>query len=121
MVGNIDFLIGIIFIKETKNNIYVNLSSGEGRLLLNISSGNVGMRGSNRRTTVAGKYLGKRLGDEAESCGLKFIKLRIYGPVNNIVQSVVKGFTTYALNVIEIEQVRGIPHNGVRAKKQRRL
>jgi len=112
---------GRLFIKETKNNIFVNLSDIKGKVFVTYSAGNIGMQGSNRRTAFAGKFLGKKLGNEAFFRGITSVRVAICGPVNHIVKSVVQGILSYRISVIEVEQLKGRAHNGVRKRKKRRL
>ena len=121
-MGNLEKkIIGRLYIKETKNNIFVNLSDLTGKIIVTYSAGNIGMHGSNRRTAFAGKFLGKKLGKEALFRNIHTVRLSICGPVNHIVKSVVQGILSYRVDIIEVEQLKGRAHNGVRKRKQRRL
>jgi small subunit ribosomal protein S11 len=112
---------GCIIIRETKNNIFINLNGVDGKLLVTYSGGSLGFKGSNRGTSFASKLIGRRVGKDAHFFGVKTIILKVKGPINQLVKSAIQGLLSFDLEILQIEQVKGPAHNGVRLCKKRRL
>lgn len=113
-----------VSIIETKNNIFVNISTRQKKLVFQASGGMLQLRGKKRRTPLAGELLGKLLMERLQKLKVRQVGFSVHGPFNNIVRSVFRGIMINKKRNMKfrfVESAKGIAHNGVRLKKQRRL
>lgn len=105
------------------NNIHVAVSSPPGRLLFKLSSGSVGLEGSAKTAPKAVPLvldaLKARLPGEAAS-GEKGVRIEFRG-ISSTRGQVVSGLRRLGLRILEVSDSTGIPFNGCRPKKSRRL
>lgn len=105
------------------NNIHIAVSSPPGQLLFKLSSGSVGLKGSGKTAAKAVPLvldaLKAKLPEEAAS-GDKGVRVEFRGISSNRGQ-VVSGLRRLGLRILEVSDSTGIPFNGCRPKKSRRL
>ena len=105
------------------NNIHVAVSSPPGRLLFKLTSGSVGLEGSAKTAPKAVPLvldaLKARLPEEAAS-GEKGVRVEFRG-ISSTRGQVVSGLRRLGLRILEVSDSTGIPFNGCRPKKSRRL
>ncbi len=120
MVNNMNKM-QYIYIIETYNNIFVNLLDEKHKLIIQFSGGNLGMKGSKKQTPLVGELLGKKIGKELVNRQFFNIAIKVKGSFSSIIRSFFRGVLLYKIKIMYIEEIKGISHNGVRKKKQRRL
>jgi len=117
-------------LKKKKNNFIINVleikGSGKSFVLFNKTCGSLpGIRGSKKYTTVALESLGKEIFMKLFKKGHKFmdIELILTFKIDKFVRSFVRGLILYGKNYIRIFLKLEIiyTHNGIRARKQRRV
>jgi small subunit ribosomal protein S11 len=105
------------------NNIHIAVSSPPGRLLFKLSSGSVGLKGSAKTASKAVPLvldaLKAKLPEEAAS-GEKGVRVEFRG-ISSSRGQVVSGLRRLGLRILEVSDSTGIPFNGCRPKKSRRL
>ena len=105
------------------NNIHIAVSSPPGRLLLKLSSGSVGLAGSAKTAPKAVPLvldaLKAKLPGEAAN-GEKGVRIEFRG-ISSSRGQVVSGLRRLGLRILEVSDSTGIPFNGCRPKKSRRL
>ncbi len=111
----------ICYINKTKNNVFLTLTDLEGKVILQFSGGNIGMKGPKRDTPNTAELLGRKFGSEMLLLGYKRCILRVNGPFNNFVKSAVRGIQFYKIRIMEVQQIKCVSHNGIRKKKPRRM
>jgi len=110
-----------ICIIETNNNIFVNFSHYTKGLVCQYSGGSVGMLGPKRKTPLSGELIGKKIALEASDRGIRRMDITVKGTFSGVVRGVLRGLSSKKLLFGRMAEIKGISHNGVRQRKQRRL
>ena len=111
---------GIAFIKATFNNTVITLTDKFGNAISWASAGVLGFKGSKKSTPFAAQIAAERAGTKAQEYGLKDISVKVKGPGPGR-ESALRALNAIGLNVVSIEDVTPLPHNGCRPPKQRRV
>ncbi|CAI8016481.1 30S ribosomal protein S11 [Geodia barretti] len=110
----------IMHIKATHNNTIVTLSDAGGRVLAWTSAGAVGFKGARRGTNFAGQEAGAEAARKALKLGFKSFQVKLKGTGPGRKPSL-KGLEMGGINIITLQDVTPVPHNGCRPRKARRL
>lgn len=111
---------GIAHIHSTFNNTVVTITEVNGEVLCWKSAGTNGFKGTKKGTPFAAQTAAESAGLEAMKHGVKTVDVRIKG-LGSGREAAVRSLQAAGLNVASIEDVTPMPHNGVRARKQRRV
>jgi small subunit ribosomal protein S11 len=111
---------GKVFITATFNNTLVTLTDKEGNTLFWGSSGLVGFKGARKATPYAATTAVEAVARKAQEQGLRSVEVFIKGPGAGR-DAALRALKAVGLNITLIADVTSIPHNGVRAKKKRRV
>jgi small subunit ribosomal protein S11 len=112
---------GCVYIKATFNNTIISISDGLGNVLSWATSGGSGYRGSRKSTPFAAGEASKKAALKVISeWGLKTVDVKVKGPGPGR-EAAIRSLTSVGLKVTSIADVTGIPHNGCRAEKERRV
>jgi small subunit ribosomal protein S11 len=112
--------IGKVFITATFNNTLVTITDTSGNTLCWGSSGLAGFKGARKSTPYAATTAVETVARKAQGMGLKEVEVFIKGPGPGR-DAALRGLKAVGLNITLIADVTPIPHNGVRAKKKRRV
>ena len=110
---------GILNIESTYNNTKLALADMKGNTLATSSSGSLGFKGAKKGTPFAAAKVGETLGDKARDFGIKEVKVVVKG-VGSGRESAIRGFISKGINLITIQDMTPVPHNGPKAPKPRR-
>ena len=111
---------GVAHIHATFNNTIITITDRSGNTLAWATAGGSGFRGSRKSTPFAAQIAAERAGTKAQEYGLKDISVKVKGPGPGR-ESALRALNAIGLNVISIEDVTPLPHNGCRPPKQRRV
>jgi len=111
---------GIAHVMSSFNNTIITISDEQGGTLAWSSSGSKGFKGSRKSTPFAAQVAAEDAGNKAKEYGLKNLKIKVSGPGSGR-ESALRSLQSIGYNIISIKDVTPIPHNGCRAKKQRRV
>lgn len=112
---------GIAHINSSFNNTIITITDRQGNTLAWATAGGSGFRGSRKSTPFAAQVAAEKAGSfVVENFGLKNILVLVQGPGPGR-ESSVRSLMAAGLHVVEIRDVTGIPHNGCRASKKRRV
>ena len=111
---------GILHIQATFNNTKLLLSDVAGNAVMSSSSGALGFKGAKKGTPFAAAKVGDVLGEKAQLMGLKEVDVIMRG-VGSGRESSLRAFSAKGIGVSTIRDATPMPHNGVRAKKPRRV
>jgi small subunit ribosomal protein S11 len=107
-------------IKATFNNTTVTITDQNGDVLVSMSAGNVGFKGSRKSTPFAAQVAAETAGRAAQEQGIKNLDVRIKGPGPGR-ESSVRALASLGIRINSISDVTPIPHNGCRPQKRRRI
>jgi small subunit ribosomal protein S11 len=111
---------GVLYVQSTYNNTKVVLTDKKGNVYGFSSSGALGFKGAKKGTPFAAAKVGETLAVKAGLLGLKEVDVVIKG-VGSGRESAVRGFISKGVVVSSIKDATPVPHNGVKAKKPRRV
>ena len=77
-------------------------------------------RGAKKSTPYASQVVASTVMEEAVKYGLKQVKILVKGPGYGR-ESAIRSVAKSGVKVLSIEDVTGIPHNGCRPRKVRRI
>jgi small subunit ribosomal protein S11 len=116
-----NIITGCVYIKATFNNTIISISDGLGNVLSWATSGGSGYRGSRKSTPFAAGEASKRAALKVvNEWGLKSVDVQVKGPGPGR-EAAIRSLTNIGLKITSIADVTGIPHNGCRAEKERRV
>lgn len=112
---------GIVHIHASFNNTIVMFTDRQGNALCWASAGNSGFKGSRKSTPFAAQVTSEKVGKRArEEFSMKTITVYVNGP-GPARESAVRALIALDYKILEITDVTGIPHNGCRSPKRRRV
>lgn len=111
---------GQMHIQATFNNTIVSFTDKAGNVLTASSAGATGFRGSKKGTAYAAQIAAEKAAEAAKSnYGLKSVDVFVNG-IGQGRDSAIRALNTFEISVESIKDVTGVPHGGVRPRKERR-
>lgn len=111
---------GIAHIHASFNNTIITITDRQGNALFSATAGGSGFRGSRKSTPFAATVAARRAGETVMSeYGLKNLEVRVNGPGPG--RESFRALHEVGFKITNITDVTGIPHNGCRPPKKRRV
>ena len=111
---------GQAHIKCSFNNIIISITNEKGQVISWSSAGKMGFRGSKKNTPFAAQKATEDAVKTAYELGLRKVDIFIKGPGAGR-DSSIRSIQNAGLDVISINDVTPLPHNGCRPPKRRRV
>lgn len=111
---------GIVHVHASFNNTIVTFTDRQGNALCWATSGGSGFRGSRKSTPYAAQIATERAAAVAKEYGMKSVAVFIHGPGPGR-ESTIRELISQDFKIVEITDVTGIPHNGCKPPKKRRV
>ena len=111
---------GQAHIQASFNNTIVTLTDTQGNALSWASAGGLGFRGSRKSTPYAAQMAAETATNAALIHGLKSVDVFVKGPGSGR-EAAVRALQASGLEVLSIQDVTPVPHNGCRPPKRRRV
>ena len=111
---------GQVHIQATFNNTIVSITDERGNLLSWSSAGASGFKGSRKSTPYAAQIASEKAATAAKDFGLVKVEVFVRG-VGSGRESAIRALQAAGIAVSSIKDVTGIPHNGCRPRKARRV
>lgn len=112
---------GIVHIQASFNNTIVTITDVQGNSVSWSSAASCGYRGSRKSTPyAAGEAATKAAIAAIENYGMKNVHVRVKGPGPGR-ESAIRSLHTAGLKILSITDATGIPFNGCRDPKKRRV
>lgn len=112
---------GIAHIYASFNNTIVTITDVQGNAVAWASAANCGYRGSRKSTPYAAGEAAQKAGQVVvDTYGMKKVHVRVKGPGSGR-ESAIRALNAAGLKIDSITDVTGIPFNGCRAPKKRRV
>ena len=111
---------GQAHIKCSFNNIIISITNEKGQVISWSSAGIMGFRGSKKNTPFAAQKATEDAVKTAYELGLRKVDIFIKGPGAGR-DSAIRSIQNAGLDVISINDVTPLPHNGCRPPKRRRV
>lgn len=111
---------GQAHIQATFNNIIISLTNNSGQVVSWSSAGKMGFKGSKKNTPYAAQTAAQDCGKTAYDLGMRKVDVFVKGPGSGR-ESAIRTLQTAGLEVVSIQDITPIPHNGCRPPKRRRI
>lgn len=112
---------GIAHIQASFNNTIVTITDVQGNTLAWSSAASCGYRGSRKSTPFAAGEAATRVAQLVmENFGMKAVHVRVKDPGPGR-ESAIRSLNAAGLKILSITDATGIPHNGCRDPKKRRV
>ena len=112
---------GVVHINSSFNNTLITVTDRQGNTLTWATAGVAGFKGSRKSTPFAAQVAGERVGTIArDEYGMKTLIVFIKGPGPGR-ESALRAFIALGFKIVEISDATGLPHNGCRPRKRRRV
>ncbi len=111
---------GQVHIQSTFNNTIISITDTDGNLVSWSSAGSAGFKGSRKSTPYAAQMAAEQAATVAKDMGLAKVEVFVRG-VGSGRESAIRALSTVGIAVSTIKDVTGIPHNGCRPRKARRV
>lgn len=111
---------GKAFIQSTFNNTVITITDLKGNVISWGSPGTAGFKGSRKGTPYAAQLAAQGAAAKAKEHGLRQVEVFVKGPGSGR-EAAIRALQASGINVISINDVTPIPHNGCRARKRRRV
>jgi small subunit ribosomal protein S11 len=111
---------GQAHIKCSFNNIIISITNETGQVISWSSAGKMGFRGSKKNTPFAAQIATEDAVKSAYELGLRKVDIFIKGPGAGR-DSAIRSIQNAGLDVMSINDVTPLPHNGCRPPKRRRV
>lgn len=112
---------GIAHVYSSFNNTIVTITDVQGNAIAWTSAANCGFRGSRKSTPYAAGEAAQKAGAAVvENFGMKSVHVCVRGPGPGR-ESAIRALNSAGLKILSITDVTGVPFNGCRAPKKRRV
>lgn len=110
----------VAHINSTFNNTIVTIADAQGNAIAWSSAGQQGFKGSRKGTPFAAQLAAEAAGRGARDNGVKVLDVLLKGAGAGR-ESALRALQSLGFEILAIRDVTGIPHNGCRQKKRRRV
>ena len=111
---------GVAHVNSTFNNTLVTIADTHGNTVSWSTCGLKGFKGSRKSTPYAAQMAADDAARKAVERGMKSVDVLVMGPGSGR-ESALRAFNAAGLVVTSIKDITGVPHNGCRARKRRRV
>lgn len=119
--AKVSILSGKVYIHASFNNTLVYVTDLDGNALSWATAGGMGFKGSRKSTPYAAQQAATKAAQAArENYGMRTVEIFIRGPGTGR-EAAARAVSNCFDKVTSIFDVTGIPHNGCRAEKERRV
>lgn len=102
------------------NNIIISLTNKAGQVISWSSAGKMGFRGSKKNTPYAAQMAAADAAKAAMEAGLRKVDVYVKGPGAGR-EGAIRSLSNSGLEVVVINDITPLPHNGCRPPKKRRV
>ena len=111
---------GLAHISVSYNNTKISVSDLDGNVIAWSSAGRLGFKGTKKSTPYAANLVAKDCIERTRNFNLTNIRIVVHG-IGPARESAIRGLAATGLNILSIMDETPIAHNGVKAKKPRRV
>ena len=111
---------GVAHVNSTFNNTMITITDAQGNTVAWSSAGAQGFKGSRKSTPFAAQVAAEDAGKKAQEHGMRTLEVEVRGPGSGR-ESALRALQSVGFTITSIRDVTSVPHNGCRARKQRRV
>ncbi len=112
--------VGVMHVHATFNNTIITIADENGNSLAWASSGASGFKGSRKSTPYAAQVAAEKVANAAKDMGMQRVSVEVRG-IGSGRESAIRALSAVGITVASIKDVTGVPHNGCRPRKPRRV
>jgi small subunit ribosomal protein S11 len=111
---------GHAYVKTSFNNTFVTITDRDGNVIVWESAGTAGFKGSRKSTPFAAQVTADSCARKGMENGLQKVEVFVRGPGSGR-ETAVRALQAAGLEIVSVKDVTPQAHNGVRARKRRRV
>lgn len=111
---------GVVHIQSTYNNTIITISNFKGRVISSRSAGCCNFKGARKSTPFAAKTAAETAARHSIGQGLTKARVFVKGPGPGR-ETAIRGVIEAGLKITVIRDITGVPYNGCRPPKKRRV
>ena len=111
---------GIAYVYSTFNNTIISIADESGNVVSWSSAGAKGFKGSRKSTPYAAQVAADDAGAKAFEQGLRTLTVQVKGPGSGR-ETAIRSIEGTGLEILSIQDITSVPHNGCRPRKRRRV
>lgn len=111
---------GVVHIQSTFNNTIVTITNLTGDTISWASAGSSGFKGARKSTPFAAQTAAEKAALEALSNGMKSVEILVKGQGSGR-ETAIRAIEGAGFEIIAIQDITAVPHNGCRPPKKRRV
>lgn len=111
---------GQVHVQASFNNTIVTITDTKGKTIAWSSAGSSGFKGSRKGTAYAAQIASEAAAEKVKDYGLKQAAVFVNG-IGQGREAAIRALMNTNIMVTSIKDVTGIPHNGCRPRKARRI
>jgi len=111
---------GVVHIQSTFNNTIVTITNIVGDTISWASAGSTGFKGARKGTPFAAQTAAEKAALEALNLGLKNVEILVKGQGSGR-ETAIRAIQGVGFDILSIQDVTPVPHNGCRSPKRRRV
>ena len=111
---------GVVHIQSTFNNTIVTITNLTGDTISWASAGSSGFKGARKGTSFAALTAAEKAALDALSKGMKSVEILVKGQGSGR-ETAIRSIEGAGFEVISIQDITPVPHNGCRPPKRRRV
>ena len=112
--------VGVAHVNSTFNNTIITITDAQGNTISWSTSGAMGFKGSRKSTPFAAQVAAEDAGRKAQEHGMKELAVLVKGPGSGR-ESALRALQNIGFTLTSIKDITGVPHNGCRPRKRRRV
>ncbi len=115
-----NIVVAVAHVNSTFNNTHITISDAQGNAISWSTCGKMGFKGSRKSTPFAAQIAAEDAGRKAQEHGVKELSVLVKGPGSGR-ESALRALMNIGFTITSIKDITGVPHNGCRPKKRRRV
>jgi len=114
------FTSGVVHIQSTFNNTIVTITNSTGDTISWASAGSSGFKGARKSTPFAAQTAAEKAAIEALGTGMRNVDILVKGQGSGR-ETAIRAIEQAGFDILSIQDITSIPHNGCRPPKRRRV
>jgi small subunit ribosomal protein S11 len=114
------FTSGVVHIQSTFNNTIVTITNSTGDTISWASAGSSGFKGARKSTPFAAQTAAEKAAIEALGTGMKNVDILVKGQGSGR-ETAIRAIEQAGFDILSIQDITSVPHNGCRPPKRRRV
>lgn len=110
--------VGYVYISSTYNNTIITLADEHGKVLSWSSAGRVGFKGTKKGTPYAANKVAEVIAQTIQNLKINEIRIKVKG-IGGGRESAARTLAAHGIDILSIEDMTPVPHNGCRKRKPR--